>query len=105
MSAKASLASLALVVLATALLLSGCGSGSNSPNGSTEQKEGSRSNSSPEFPHGAGQGAPISKIIVARRTGRRRGVVPGLQSNGASGCPDLEGRPEIGLYTDVPVPD
>jgi hypothetical protein len=49
--------------------------------------------------------APVSKVIVARRTGRRRSLDPGLQVNGASGCPDLEGRPEIGLYTDVPVPD
>ncbi|HEY4779806.1 MAG TPA: hypothetical protein VIH47_09465, partial [Solirubrobacterales bacterium] len=106
MSAKASRASSALVILAAALLLSGCGAGSNSTNGSTEDKERSRADSSaPEFPHGVGQGAPISKVIVARRTGRRRGLVPGLQSNGASGCPDLEGRPEIGLYTDVPAPD
>lgn len=53
---------------------------------------------------GLGMSAPISKVIHAGRTGSRRGLVPGFQGDGASGCPDLEGRPEIGLYTDVPAP-
>jgi hypothetical protein len=106
MMASASLRGVAVVVLAVALLLPGCGSGSNSTNGSTERKEASPSGTSaPEFPHGVGPGAPISKIIVARRTGPWHGRPLGLESNGSKGCAEQEGRrAEIGLYTDVPEP-
>lgn len=94
-----------LVAIALAgLLVAGCGSGSG-----TTRSSGVRRTASTPSPHrnlepGAGMSAPISKVIVARRTGLRRGLVPGFQGDGASGCPDPEGRPEIGLFTDVPAP-
>jgi hypothetical protein len=87
-------------------LTAGCGlgSGSNSTSGSTPRRQSAPPELARKRSPGVGMSAPVSKVIVARRTGRRRSPV-GLQTNGASGCPDLEGRPEIGLYTDVPVPD
>lgn len=100
-------AAAAAVLLGVLLLTSGCGSGSGS-NSTTGAS--TRHRSAPQKPArkpspGVGMSAAISKVVLARRTGRWRRLVPGLQTNGASGCPDLEGRPEIGLYTDVPVPD
>jgi hypothetical protein len=98
--------------MATAILLGallptvGCGqgSGSNSTSSSTPRL-GAPPEPARKSSPGVGMSAPVSKVIVARRTGGRHSLVSGLQTNGASGCPDLEGRPEIGLYTDVPAPD
>src|SRR4051794_35481052 len=96
----------AALLLVVSLPAAGCGSGSDSNSISSSTP---RPGAPPEPPGkrspGVGMSAPVSKVIVARRTGRRHGLVLGLQTSGASGCPDLKGRPEIGLYTDVPVPD
>lgn len=91
------------VVSVMAVLLGGlfgCGSDSGSTGTSAANGRAARSRS-----QGVGQSAPISKVIVARRTkpwhGRR---LPGLETNGAQGCMPQAGRGEIGIYTDVSAP-
>jgi hypothetical protein len=49
-------------------------------------------------------GSRVSKIVVARRTGRQQGRLPGVQSGSASPCMVPEGRPEMSSRTDVGVP-
>lgn len=95
------------VVSMMALLLSGllgCGSGSGSAG--TSDADGRKPPTTPGRgrAQGVGQSAPISKVIVARRTKPWHGRVPGLELNGAQGCVKREGRGEIGIYTDVPAP-
>jgi hypothetical protein len=84
--------------------LAGCGSGSGSTSAGgplRHRRQGPRpAHRNPD----PGMGSRITKIVVARRTGRQRGRLPGVQANGASGCVDLEGRPEISIRSDVSVP-
>lgn len=94
------------VVAVTALLASGvlgCGSGASSTS-TADGRDGPATAAG--RPQGVGQEAPISKVIVARRTEPWHGRSPGRQSNGARGCQMRGGqRPQIGLFTDLPAPD
>lgn len=94
----------AIAIALLALLAAGCGSGSGTTTSATAPRIASKPSPHRKPEPGLGMSAPISKVIHAGRTGPRRELVPGFQGNGASGCPDPEGRPEIGLYTDVPAP-
>lgn len=93
----------AVTVLIVAAL-GGCGSGSGSTSAGGAPPHRRQSPPQARRNLDRGMGSRVSKIVVARRTGRRRNRLPGLQTNGASGCPDLEGRPEISSRTDVAVP-
>jgi Protein of unknown function (DUF4232) len=100
-------ASAVAMILLVGVGVGGCASGSGPVSGSTTDRTGNAAGSSARrVPRGVGQSAPISKVIVARRTKPWHGRLPGLESNGASGCQERDGRrPQIGLFTDVPVPD
>ena len=96
------------VVAMTMVLVSGvfgCGSDTSSTGASTEDDRNGPATTAGNRPQGVGQAAPISKVIVARRTEPWHGRLPGRESNGARGCQMRGGqRPQIGLFTDLPAP-
>jgi hypothetical protein len=96
------IASVSLIAMAASGLL-GCGSSSGSADRSDAVGRSLPPTSSNRSP-GVGQGAPIAKVIVPRRTKPWSGRPTGSETNGARGCPLREGRGEIGIYTDVSAP-
>jgi hypothetical protein len=89
-------------LVATAIVVTGCGSGSGST--TAPRRKGGAEKPAPGRSPGVGMSAPISKVVIAHRSRRWSGHPPGLETTGASGCQPEEGRGVIDIYTDEPAP-
>lgn len=96
-------ATILAVIFLVVVPLAGCGAGSNSP-GSGSAHGGPVQNNASQRDQGVGMSAPISKVVVARRTRPWSSRPRGTESIGSKGCTQEKGHGEIGIFTDLPEP-